>query len=312
MNRQHKLPFQLFEKNTSGQQEFIYNVYENPTIPAMSAGMITDVKKIPFVLVVDSRDRNYDIYPNANQYRIRLPETIHNVIRVELIAAEVPRTQYNIDMRNNILHFIEETNPTTELIATISKGEYTNSSLATAIKTALDTAGVLTYTVTHNPTTNKYTISATGNFKLLFEGTNEQYDVNNTRSTYRDNSIGNTIGFSRNDTDFGTSFTSTNRVNLGGEKYIYLKVNDFNVINTTWQNHNLKYFAKILFDDATLGGFEFYTNNSGFPNIKYFSPPLGSLDTLDIEYRNYDGTLYNFNGHDASFTLLIHTVDMIH
>lgn len=54
-----------------------------------------------------------------------------------------------------------------ELVAVIDPGGYTHTELATAIKTALDAAGALTYTVTFNRADRTYTIAATGSFSLL-------------------------------------------------------------------------------------------------------------------------------------------------
>lgn len=54
-----------------------------------------------------------------------------------------------------------------ELTAIISPGSYTHTEFATEIKTAMDAAGGLTYTVTFNRSDRTYTISAGSNFSLL-------------------------------------------------------------------------------------------------------------------------------------------------
>jgi hypothetical protein len=53
-----------------------------------------------------------------------------------------------------------------ELQASIAYGDYTITEYLTAVKTALDSAGALTYTVTLNRTTRIITISSTSNFTL--------------------------------------------------------------------------------------------------------------------------------------------------
>lgn len=69
----------------------------------------------------------------------------------------------DIDATNNKLDFNEGG---AELTATLSSSTYTLATLATEIKTQLDSAGALTYTVTVSDD-DKITISATGNFSLL-------------------------------------------------------------------------------------------------------------------------------------------------
>lgn len=63
-----------------------------------------------------------------------------------------------INDRNNKLDFIEI--GTTELTATLTKGSYTPSELATEVKTQLDVAGANTYTVTYNSITKKFRITS--------------------------------------------------------------------------------------------------------------------------------------------------------
>lgn len=54
-------------------------------------------------IVIDSRQRNYSIYPNPNSYLVELINTYKNVERIELIAAMMPKTEYNINTENNLL-----------------------------------------------------------------------------------------------------------------------------------------------------------------------------------------------------------------
>jgi hypothetical protein len=65
-----------------------------------------------------------------------------------------------------------------ELTATLTVGSYNGASLATEIKTQLDVAGDLTYTVTYSESTAKFTIAASGNFTLRwFNGTHKATDI---------------------------------------------------------------------------------------------------------------------------------------
>jgi hypothetical protein len=71
---------------------------------------------------------------------------------------------YDVTADNNQLDFSEGGS---ELTAEIAVGSYTPTDFCTAVKTALDTAGALTYTVTFNRSTRKITIAATGTFQIL-------------------------------------------------------------------------------------------------------------------------------------------------
>lgn len=70
----------------------------------------------------------------------------------------------DIDTTNQNLNFNEGGG---ELLAILEAGSYTHTDLETVIKTALDAAGALTYTVTFNRVARTFTIAATGTFSLL-------------------------------------------------------------------------------------------------------------------------------------------------
>jgi len=71
---------------------------------------------------------------------------------------------YTITSSNSILNFNEGAG---ELSATITIGSYTPTDFATAIQTALNAAGGLTYTATFNRSTRVITIAAGSSFSLL-------------------------------------------------------------------------------------------------------------------------------------------------
>ena len=111
-----------------------------------------------------------------------------------------------IDSSNNKLDF-EET-ASTELTATIPAGVYTPAALATALGTALDTAGASSYTPSFSLLNKKFKIISDlggggGTFKLLFaSGTNQA------------NSIHRLLGF--DDEDAATAGTQNGSYVLGG------------------------------------------------------------------------------------------------
>lgn len=57
------------------------------------------------IFAVDSRQRNYDFYPEANNYSISIPDRYRNVTSIELKAAMLPRTEYNVNVANKHLDF---------------------------------------------------------------------------------------------------------------------------------------------------------------------------------------------------------------
>lgn len=103
-----------------------------------------------------------------------------------------------INSTNNKINF-KETGGGAELTATVASGTYSVSTLAAAIKSAMESASVntRTYTVTQSASTGKWTISTTVFLSLLFStGTNAA------------TSIRTTIGYGSNDYTGSTSYTA--------------------------------------------------------------------------------------------------------
>lgn len=80
-----------------------------------------------------------------------------------------------VDDNNKYIDFDEGGS---ELTATLTTGNYNGQTLAAEIKTQMDVAGALTYTVTYNESTLKFTIAATSNFTLRWNtGTHKTQDI---------------------------------------------------------------------------------------------------------------------------------------
>lgn len=95
----------------------------------------------------------------------------------------------SIASTNNKIYWEEQT-PSATFSATLSNGSFDPSSLATALQTALNGAGAAhTYTVTFSLLTGRFTISATGAFKVLCKTT----DTNKAWSGGDSDSYGATI-----------------------------------------------------------------------------------------------------------------------
>ena len=57
------------------------------------------------LIMIDSRDRNVNLYPKNNDFIIELDEPINDVSELELVSANMPINSYNINEHNNRLYF---------------------------------------------------------------------------------------------------------------------------------------------------------------------------------------------------------------
>jgi len=129
-----------------------------------------------------------------------------------------------------------------ELPATLTPGNYNGLTLAAEIKTQLDVAGALTYTVTYDETIGKFTIAASGNFELLWHS-----------GTHNTEGQGVLLGFAHTDLSGAATYTSDTAV-FHSEERIDCDLgaaHEYNFIALL--NHNLTSAATIIIygaDDA--------------------------------------------------------------
>lgn len=169
----------------------------------------------------------------------------------------------DVDSANNELNFSEGGGP--ELTATVADGNYTLSALGTAIKTALDTAGALTYTV-ELTSLDKFKISATDKFDIL--------SVTGTSTS----SLWNEIGFPTiPDDNFTEPFVASDQT--GKDNYTGEEVEDVN-----------KQITLLVTDSATpTPGTESITQT-----LKVRSERGDRLFSTDEELRSHEPDILEF------------------
>ena len=109
----------------------------------------------------NSSDSTYDFTYNNHK------DIYYKYLRIKYVS--LPLSFYNISAFNqNNLFLFNEGGGT--LTATITDGIYSLDEYITELKTQLDAAGALTYTVVKSNTTYDLTISATGSFEIEWTG----------------------------------------------------------------------------------------------------------------------------------------------
>ena len=110
------------------------------------------------IVVVDSRNRDYNKYPDPNNYVIKLSTDYKRVKEIELLYTSIPRSQYLINDNNNIIYLNFNGN---NFIITINKGNYFQDKDGTAIVSSSNSISTESFTSQNldykiNTTLNKY------------------------------------------------------------------------------------------------------------------------------------------------------------
>ncbi len=246
-------------------------------------------------LLIDSRDRDYTKYPSPSQYVVFLPETFHNVSNAVLISAELPSTYYVFSAAAGTTSLRVSVDSTTHTV-TIPDGNYSLTTMASALDTALTAAFGTSFDVTFDAATSKCTIALTmGSSTVAVDCTGT------TKPTGW--GLGYYLGFTRDVVSSGTgSVTGANVANMNPEMYFVIDIDELNNVNQAAPFGDVtskKVFAKVPICHSSFQ-YAFYDKTLTCNELR---PPRSRLDRLSISIRFHDGTLVDFHGAEHSLTL---------
>lgn len=277
----------MFTKNTVNFNKD--KIMENNSIipPPESNDKIVGMRK--YTYVIDSRDRNTNIWNNPAHYSIQLDEELRDVQTMELLNIDVPFVKYLINNYNNKFHYkINDIEYHVEL----DIGDYTGESLAVEITTKCVNHNI-TCEFNVNDKTQKFTFTCWNDIIYTFKGNDVKVDRTDIKRTLYKTTLGRVLGFEAKDyiINANESFNAPFKANLNTDSYMILIIDKCKVnISPSMIIHNS--FMIINKNDTKK------SNSSSEQNLKSFNPPIPSLNTITIKFKDYDGNLYDFQNHD--------------
>ncbi len=271
---------------------------------------------IPAILIVDSAQRNRDMYENPGSYTLDLPKIYTDVISVELMQANIPHSSYTVSSRNNTLTFrFDDTdggaalNTITASTTTLVTGNYTATTLATELARAMNSVNILrtapdaTFSVTYDPIIQRFKI--TGPSKRVNGTTTQAHKTFQFVSGVKygaDSIIGlgvSSVNSSAN-TGQGDTLTLPYNATMRPDRYIILSIDGMNRCDGN-SAALANSFCVIPVDFSTSDGDFTLKNGDTIDNdtyIYHYTEPLPKLAKLRISFYAPDGSIYDFNGRD--------------
>ena len=256
---------------------------------------------------IDTQFRDEYNYMKTSNYNITLPERVNEIKDLKVTNIEIPLTYFIIseNLGNN---YFKITVSGTESVITIADGNYTSSSLQTAINTALSGKN-LSCTLTQNSFSSFVTSS--GTIKIEFDvdkyGNSDKYNFKSK--------LGWLLGFRNTTYNLTTNATTSEGfLNLNGPNYLYLAVDEFN--KSSNQNSfssplfssmvNKNILARIVIDhkNYTFGDVLVASIDNGYllSDTRNYTGKI-DLQKLNIQLLNETGIPMNLNSLDFSFCL---------
>lgn len=165
------------------------------------------------LLLINSKDRASHS-TSSTDFEIELKYPIEGMYQIQ--SCVIPNTFYNITSLNNVIYF----NDGGSKSATLDPGIYDISDLTAAIKSKMDAASTITFTVTLGSTSHKLNINGDSAFTLEF-------------GTQTSNSAASILGYPANDTSSATDQEATNVIDLSVPKSVIIDIEDSYSFETT-------------------------------------------------------------------------------
>ena len=247
---------------------------------------------------IDSRDRDFVVFPSSSHFTIELPELLKNVSAAVLVSAEVPLSYYVFTQARGNTQMTVRVDAQTETVQ-IPDGNYSVSTMVTALEAALDEAFGTNdgFSVDFSSTTLKCSITSINGGQL---------DVVTTgASKPTDWGLAYYLGFPPNATTTGVGgvVTGTRVSTLNPENYVLVDIEELNGIPQcalyAAGSSGRKSFAKI----PLTGDSYQYTLYDKTLTFVHNRPHLAKVDKLRVSLRFHDGTLVDLNGAEWSMTL---------
>ena len=281
---------------------------------------VTRHSKFKFINIDTKYRDNLDNLISPANYNITLPERVNDVKSVMVCNAEIPMTFYNIStsLGNNYFKIVTGSSSTgsQSSVIKIPNGEYTASSLKTAINTAIIATsynGKVTFDINDSRFT-VITANTGGAYTAVFD-----IDVNGNADAYNfKNKLGWLLGFRQRHYTVNSTVTATttseNMVDLNTIRYLYLAVEEFTkgTQNSFLSPMNRSFLrsktilAKISLNKKTFsfGDILPANNFNGYllSDRRQYSGKV-DLQKLSVQLIDENGTPVDLNGADFSFCL---------
>lgn len=236
---------------------------------------------------IDSRNRDLTKYNLDTEFEYNFNNSkngkLKNVVEINVSSIELPNTS----------HFFNSTKGNTSFVIDsttiqIDDGNYNSDDVVSAINDKIAETGILTIQFSVNNNTGNVIITVTDDHVFDFSNSTD----------YK--SLGECLGFT--DTIFNLLITtgtkvSTNIMNVLGEHYYFLKINDYGKVH----HNNKKYFCKMIIN-APKYEVVYETRNRYVTKEVEFRQPT-NIQRLEITIEDTFGNIVVQNGIEISFTL---------
>ena len=273
--------------------------------------MADDSQRVKYVFA-DSTNRDTTFYTSGNSYTLHLTNPVHSIIQVDLVAAKVPNTMYNLTNGSNVLVFTANSSVTSNV--SIPPGYYSAAGLAQALANASGFVFCVDF------------IESEG--KFLFSSNVASFTIEGTTNQIRtmlgiDDGPQSSFWYSTSPvyaidpTYSGRSLYKTTRISdLSTNEYVFLDIEELRttsvldakkLIQGTTEGSSIRSTFGMIPLDVNSGCIKNYKETTDYKQYIIYNTPIPKIDRLTVRWVDRSGNLLNFQGFEKNaFTLRVH------
>jgi hypothetical protein len=249
---------------------------------------------VKHVVNIDSRfgEKKED---SISDFYFRLLTPIKNILRIRIVSTELPNNYYFFTKKRKNISFRITYGVSSVILFQIVEGNYSATEMVDELTAILSEAAITWLSVSFNSINGKFLFTASGagavpfTIDTAYESLDRPFDYG----------LGYYLGFSAPSTFASTSpsagvyiVESDECADFAGDKYVFLKVNDFNCVRQTTKENDFYALSKIILNEQK--NFIVYDNYASLHAKEVVFPTPIDLTRLHVQFLDSYGALLEF------------------
>jgi hypothetical protein len=270
--------------------------------------MADDSQPIKYVYV-DSTNRDTALYPSGNSYTLHLTAPLHSVVQVDLVAAKVPNSMYNLTSGSNALTFNGSN-------VSIAPGYYSSYGLATAL---VNSAGGTLFGLSFLANEGRFLFTSSVSFNVQANTTEMQRLLGVSSGSHASFAASSDPIFASDPTYTGKwLYKSTTLADMATNEYVFLDIDELRTTSVidakklvgasgTTEGSTIRNTFGMIPMDVNSGCIKNYKETTDYKQWIQYTTPIPKIYRLTVRWTDSKGQLLNFQGFDNNaFTLRFH------
>lgn len=260
-------------------------------------------------IYVDSKNRDTGVWPSGSNYVLHLTDVVHNVSRVDLVAAKVPNTLYNLNSGSNVLTF---SNISGLSNVSVSPGFYSAYGIQADLTSSSNASVIYQYL----PDEGKFLLYSNVAFTVTVNSSELGRMMGLPTGLHVATAASTWPVYSLNPVTYAGMYLikSQTIVDLSVNEFIFLDIEELRTptaLDAKAMNQNGTYsgasarrsFASIQMDVGS-GCVKNFKECHDYRVSVFYPEPINSIDRLTIGWYDKDGHPLNFEGYDNNAFVL--------